>query len=222
MRARHVPVWLVMSLACAAMAQDARRTEPGAGSAGDTTPIIRPQLQAGDEWPYRRTTGRNSHVLRQSVTGVSEQGIALRSEQPGSGESSTTVHDRDWGLLGSGFNDYRPALAYYAFPLYSGKRWGIDSAVGNFGAGQTGRMKGEGRAVGWESVTVPAGSFFTLRIDLVIETSDPGDPKRRINVRESHWYSREVMRPVRVESETVVGDEAPRVETVELLSYRLE
>lgn len=218
MRARHAPLWLGMALACAAAAQAPRERE----ARPDTSPIIRPAVQVGDQWLYRRSATRQSHALRQSVTGVSEQGIALKSEQPGSGESSVTVHDRDWGLLGSGFNDYRPALAYYVFPLYAGKRWGIDVAVGNFGAGQTGRMKGEGRAVAWETVEVPAGRFHVLRVELAIETSDPGDAKRRIVVKEVHWYAREVLRPVRVESETEVAGEAPRLETVELLSYRLE
>lgn len=188
----------------------------------DTGLIGRPTVQTGDQWLYRRSTGRLSFAMRQSVANVNEQGISLKTEQSGSFDSSTTVHDRQWGLLGSGFNDYRPALAYYSFPLYPGKRWGIDSGVSNFGADQNVRMKGEGHAVAWESIDVPAGRFLAMKIELNIETTDPGDAKRVLTVRETHWYARDVMRPVRVESETVVAGEAPKNETIDLLSFSIE
>ena len=188
----------------------------------DTGPIIRPAVQVGDEWTYRRAAGAASGMVRQSVVKVDEQGISLRTETAGSLDSSIAVHDLAWGVLGSGFNTYRPALAYYAFPLYSGRRWGIDSTVSNFGAGQEGRMKGEGRAVGWEEVAVPAGRFMAMRIELDIETVDPGEVTRKLSVRETHWYARTVLRPVKVVTEINVAGEQPRSETVELLDYRIE
>jgi len=189
---------------------------------GDTTLLRRPALQSGDQWIYRRGSGPLSRAVQQTVVKVTEEGISLKTEESGSQDSSTTIHDREWGLLGSGYNDYRPALAYYSFPLYPGKRWGIDSRVSNFGADQSGRMKGEGRALDWEVIEVPAGRFLTLKIELAIETADPGDAQRIVTVRESHWYAREVLRPVRVESETTIAGDAPRRETIELLAYRIE
>ena len=188
----------------------------------DTGPVPRPQVQTGDEWIYRRSSARLVSVVQQAVVQVTADGISLRAQQPGSPDSSVAVYDRHWGLLASGYNDYRPALAYYSFPLYVGKRWGIDSAVGNFGAGQSGRMKGEGRALGWETVEVPAGKFLAMKVEVTIATADPGDANRRLAVRETHWNARTVLRPVRVISETTVADEAPQVETVELLAYRIE
>lgn len=188
----------------------------------DTGPLPRPQVQTGDEWIYRRSSGRVVSVVQQAVVQVTADGISLRAQQPGSPDSSVAVYDRQWGLLASGYNDYRPALAYYSFPLYVGKRWGIDSAVGNFGAGQSGRMKGEGRALGWETVEVPAGKFLAMKVEVTIATADPGDANRRLAVRETHWYARTVLRPVRVVSESTVADEAPQVEIVELLAYRIE
>lgn len=189
---------------------------------GDTSLLRRPAVLSGDQWMYRRGSGPASRAVRQTVVNVSEQGISLKTEESGSQDSSTTIHDREWGLLGSGYNDYRPALAYYSFPLYPGKRWGIDSRVSNFGADQSGRMKGEGRALDWEVVDVPAGRFLSLKIEVVIETADPGDPKRIVTVRENHWYAREVLRPVKVESETTIAGEAASRETIELLSYSIE
>lgn len=188
----------------------------------DTGLVPRPAVQSGDEWIYRRGTGREGHVVHQSISAINEKGISLKTEVPGSGESAVTVYDREWRLLGSGFNDYSPALAYYAFPLYPGKRWGIDSQVSNFGAGQSGRMQGEGRAIRWEEVQVPAGRFLTLKIEISIDAADPGDPARVFTVRETHWYSRLVLRPVKVISETVATGAAGRSEIVELVSYRVE
>ena len=83
-------------------------------------------------------------------------------------------------------------------------------------------MKGEGRAVGWEEVAVPAGRFLAMRIELDIETVDPGEITRKLSVRETHWYARTVLRPVKVVTEINVAGEQPRSETVELLDYRIE
>ena len=73
-----------------------------------------------------------------------------------------------------------------------------------------------------ETIEVPAGKFLAMKVEVTIATADPADANRRLAVRETHWYARTVLRPVRVVSETTVADEAPQVETVELLAYRIE
>jgi len=187
-----------------------------------TAPILRPDVRQDDEWRYRRSAGTSSNVLDQKVVQLTEVGISLRTQARGSIDSSTTVHDRQWGLLGSGYNDYLPALAYYAFPLYQGKRWRIDSQVSNFGAGQRVRIQGEGEAVGFEEVKVPAGVFWALRVQIELETVDPGDATRTVKVKEVHWYAREAMRPVKVEAMIDAAGAPPRMETTELLDFKLK
>lgn len=213
---------LVLLVSSVDVAAQAPRPDSLPPAAADTGPIIRPDVQEGDQWVYRRTGDGAPRALRQTVTRRVVQGISLLTEVSDSADTTVTVFDRSWGLIGSGFNDYRPPLAYYSFPLYAGKRWGIDSEVSNFGAGQTGRMRGEGRAVAWEEVQVPAGRFLALRIEVRIDAADPGDAARTLTVAETHWYARNVLRPVRVVSESRVGADAARTETIELVSYRLE
>ena len=193
-----------------------------AAPAENLGPITRPLVRAGDEWIYRRVSGSSSTLLRQRVTHIDFDGISLSSELAGSPDTTTAVYSREWGLLGSGYNTYAPALAYYSFPLYPGKRWRIDSAVSNFGAGQTGRIEGEGVALGFEEVETAAGKFMTLKVLATFETGDPGDAAYRVKVRETHWYAREILRTVRVESETQAGSDAPRRETIELVKFKLE
>ena len=188
----------------------------------DTGPIARPPVQSGDEWIYRRFTGKRSVLMRQSALRVSPEGIALRTELAGSPDTSTALYDRSWGLVASGYNDYQPALAYYSFPLYAGKRWSINSAVSNFGAGQSGRIKGVAWATGWEQVEVAAGKFLALKIEIDIETGDPGDATRTMRVRETHWYARTVLRAVKVESHAAVADQEPTAEVIELVSYKMD
>ena len=67
-----------------------------------------------------------------------------------------------------------------------------------------------------------AGQFVALKVLIDIETSDPGDAARRVKVRETHWYVRDMLRAVRVESATQIGTDAQQQETVELLRYKLE
>ena len=185
-------------------------------------PITRPLVREGDGWLYRRQSGSSNVLLRQRVTALTEDGISLITEVGGSVDAATAVYDRQWGLLGSGYNTYTPALTYYAFPLYPGKRWRIDSRVNNFGADQTSRIEGEGVATGFEDVETPAGRFFAMKVIVELDTIDPGDAARKLRVRETHWYAREILRPVKVESVTQVADEAPVRQTIELLSFRLE
>ena len=195
---------------------------PAATLGNSTDPITRPLVRKGDEWIYRRIAGGDGVLLRQRVTDLNEVGISVITEVAGSPDSTTAVYDRQWGLLGSGYNTYLPALAYYAFPLYPGKRWRIDSDVSNFGAGQASRIEGEGVATGFERVDTPAGAFLALKVVVELDTADPGDAARKVRVRETHWYAREILRPVRVESLTQVANEAPRQETIELLRFVLE
>jgi len=188
----------------------------------DTGPIVRPPMQSGDQWIYRRNSGRNSVLMRQVALRVSADGVSLRTELAGSPDTSTALYDREWGLVASGYNDYAPALRYYSFPMYAGKRWGIDSAVSNFGAGQASRVKGEAWATGWEQVEVQAGKFLALRVEIDMEISDPGNAERQVRVRETHWYARTVLRAVKVESHSVVAGQVPTSEIIELVSYRME
>lgn len=197
----------------------ARATPP---SARDLGPITRPLVRVGDEWIYRRVSGASSALLRQRVTQVDFDSISLITELTSSLDTTTAVYNREWALLGSGYNTYAPALAYYAFPLYPGKRWRIDSAVSNFGAGQTGRIEGEGVAAGFEEVDTAAGKFIALKVTTSFETSDPGDAAYRVKVRETHWYARDVLRTVKVESETQAGNDPPRRETIELVKFKID
>ena len=199
---------------------------PGASTASgpraDTSLITRPPIREGDAWIYRRFSSAGSVLLQQRVAAMSESGISLRTEQSGSIEISTAVYNREWGLLGSGYNDYLPALGYYSFSLYPGKRWRIDSQVSNFGAGQKSLVSGEGAAVTFEDITVAAGRFTALKILIELEITDPGEAQRVVRTRETHWYAREVMRPVKVESVTQLASEAARTETIELVSFHLQ
>ena len=43
----------------------------------DTGLVMRPDVQTGDEWIYRRSSGRNSRMMRQTLTGVNEKGMTL-------------------------------------------------------------------------------------------------------------------------------------------------
>jgi hypothetical protein len=136
-------------------------------------------------------------------------------------DSTTAVYTRDWNLVTSGFNDYAPPLAYYQFSLYAGKTWRQAGRVGNFGSGQETALVVTGTVVGWEEVEVPAGKFQTMRVELVIQTNDPGDATRAFETRETHWYAPVAQRPVKVQTRSITtGTET--AETIELISFDLK
>ena len=186
-------------------------------------PITRAPVQVGDIWAYlRNVAGSEPTVIEQQVVNVNKDGISLKNQLRGAFDSQTNVYSREWNLLASGFSDYEPALAYYSFSLYPGKKWRVVSSLRHVGQrDQVARVVASGEVLDWEEIEVPAGKFLTLKVRVLIEAADPGEPDRTFRTEEFHWYAREVMRPVRVSSVTTATDGKPTAETIELVAFRL-
>lgn len=116
--------------------------------------------------------------------------------------------DTAWNLLAtrnadhSGY-DFSPALKYFDFPLYSGKTWSQTSIETDIKTKAQREHRLSAVVEGWENITVPAGSFKALKVN--IQTS-LYDPKTRSTLRGSDisWYVPSVKRSVK--SETTLTD----------------
>jgi hypothetical protein len=127
-----------------------------------------PLASEGDYWRYR---GRNQHGPDHptyKVTRAMADGMELNYDT-NRNEHITLVLNRDWnptaqrGQDGAAEVNFAPAAAVFEFPLTPGKHW-QGTYKGDCGALCSFEVAYEGEVRGWETVTVPAGSFRALRI----------------------------------------------------------
>jgi hypothetical protein len=134
----------------------------------------------------------------------------------------TIEYDGQWGLLltrlpNGATTTFAPALPYFRFPASPGQSWQanvVESAPG----GATKHHSIQARVGQWELVTVPAGTFKALRIDLEDEISENGSVIQK--GQDTSWYVPEVRRTVKTEEASFnprSGDRRRR--TIVLVEY---
>ncbi len=94
--------------------------------------------------------------------------------------------------------EFNPPYPAYAFPLEVGKSWSRRVSATN-AAGARVSVRVDGRVLGVERITVPAGSFDTFKIRRQVYAGDWGGFLDETNIREIDWYAPELGRPVRTE-----------------------
>ena len=134
-----------------------------------TREVTAPTIQPGDVWVNRI----NGQDVTTKVVSVSPDRVVL--DLAGKQE----VVNKDLNQL-SGYSlvagqevSYSPDLGTLSFPLKKGKEWTNHwkwKAEDYSGEGTT-----NGKAVGWESITVPAGTFTALRLNISYRSIVPAD-----------------------------------------------
>jgi hypothetical protein len=189
-----------------------------------------PGVKVGDTWMYNTLngwTGELDYVSVNTVKEIAKDGILMEST-PLSGEPVSKVRrTRDFNLVSidaPGFT--QRALPYYpnyAFPLEVGKTWQSEVDLNSTKLPDK-RVKArlEGKVIGWESVTVPAGTFRALKIVVTgwyRASSLDGSWGGRIE--DALWYAPEVRNAVRYEYRDTLETAPYSVEIHELVRYWL-
>jgi hypothetical protein len=152
---------LGIGLATAALAADPQLDVPKPYDVGDTLVY---------DWTLKGAT----HELKQEWTAVTDR--EFRGTQTANGKTFDLVIDRSSGLVKSSMclnNGLRcvftPGLAQVTYPLAHGRTWKISHKVkaGEF----TTTASGERRVLKNETITVPAGTFDTFKINYSDETT---------------------------------------------------
>jgi hypothetical protein len=190
--------------------------------AADEQPVRAPHIEPGDCWTYRAEGLTNREEIRsyeECVTFVDRtKDVILATARINDGEREIeTSYTSDWGGIVSIDGLIVPgALRFFKFPMRPGDSYSVDfefrlAVLGEF----AGRAKYEIKVVGWEDVTVPAGTFRALRLEArgTIRRYDLGSFG---NLRNDFWYSPQVHRWVKSEFSS-----AARANRRELVKYRL-
>lgn len=181
---------------------------PSGQASGDL--CANPYLPAveGATWTYTMSTDFEDITQVDTITDVGDDAFLIETVQP---ELSyvTTWHCSADGLLwlqsdggifsavfqtGSGTSTVE-TLSYSGVSLprnvQPGDTWTTTEEIHASGSGvdETFTISAEMNAVGMDTITVPAGSFEALRIDLVMSNSSSVLP---VTIEESYWYAANV------------------------------
>jgi hypothetical protein len=121
---------------------------------------------------------------------------------------------------GSGL-DYSPPLKYFEFPLYPGKTWRQTSMEKNIKTGAVREHTLLATVGDWEDVSVPAGTFRTIKITIQTELVDRTIGQRSTGTDIS-WYAPNIRRSVKTEvtSQNFQGNQEKQL--IQMIQYDLK
>ena len=162
-----------------------------------------PEVRIGDRWILRSDDLNNpkwSNVTERRVLQASSSELVVTSRNTQSNYTRTLVFSPSWNLIrsrepdGRGY-DYTPPLKYFDFPLYPGKKWESEIQESPAG-GQPLRTHHLSAIVeGWEDVTVPAGTFRSLKVVLRVKATEGAIVMR--DSEDVSWYAPNAKRSVK-------------------------
>jgi len=161
-----------------------------------TVKVDKPDLRVGDTWVVRNSyTGENE---TRTITKIEKDLVHVAQKNTCGRE--TMVYTREWAVVeycgfppGPAKRNPVPVVAIeprqlMPFPVSEGQSWALKYVVGGGDVRYV-----EGKAFGWEKVTVPAGTFEAFKIEIV------WSPRLGAKLKETRWYVPEVNNFIKVE-----------------------
>jgi hypothetical protein len=94
---------------------------------------------------------------------------------------------------------FSPPYPAYEFPLVAGKTWNGTTRSHDLATGRDFEVRYSASVVGWERVTVPAGTFDAIVIERAVYDGYWDYTRAQSNIREREWYAPALGRVVRKE-----------------------
>ena len=131
-----------------------------------------PALHEGDKWVYsvkveKPPAGSSTRHWENTIQRVGSAGMVLATKPVDSNLPATeTAFEKDWSRVVSINGRMTTTNKYFDFPLRVGKTWEVAVTQEHpTPAVKVVRNKLEYKVIGWEDVTVPAGTFKALKIE---------------------------------------------------------
>ena len=222
-------LWIVSALTVIAAASIAAAPAPAMAA-----PAV------GDVYVYRVSNGYVSGAVLGRVRsrieniGPDRIEVSLNADNPRIGAARAEIYARDGNWLRHQINnhdqlvDYEFGTAYpaYVFPLEPGKDWSLRVEGSSAASGKRNSIRVDGEVLGAEKVTVPAGTFETVKVRRRVYAGDGDGQVGETRITEIDWYAPALGRAVRAESKAEWMDnsrcgEACRPQLGDWLIYEL-
>ena len=168
---------------------------------------------AGDTYVYRVFNGYNHEArgqIRHHVDKVDAGRVivSVTTDTPGLGSAHTEIYTTDGNWMRHPVTnhdqpvDFEFAQAYPAFvlPLEPGKSWSVRVNATDPVTGKRNNVRVDGKVLGAERITTPAGAFDTIKVMREVYAGDWEAFRQETNITETDWYAPALGRPVRSES----------------------
>ena len=175
---------------------------------------------AGDSWAYRVVNRYNGEVrgnvrYRVDKVDANRVAVAVSSDAASLGMARTELYTADGLWLKHPVINHDQPVEYefsqpyptYDFPLTAGKSWSTRVYAVNPVNGKRARVRVDGDVVGTEQVSVPAGSFDTIKIQRRVYAGDFEGPRSETHIVETEWYAPALGRAVRLERNSSFMDQ---------------
>lgn len=188
----------------------------------------RPAWRVGDAWTYRITTTYAdkskpavARVSRQTIASVSSNLIEVSSmDEVGSRTIETTwAWNADGDVVsrrarGQAGQFYRPPIRFHQWPAEAGQRWSSTFDTVMEDGRRLDRVELSFHAVGWETVSVPAGKFRALK-----SVGKSLRPNTAYSSEAVSWFAPDAKRRVKLEERNFLDGKLVTTLVNELVTY---
>jgi hypothetical protein len=207
LQAALIQLAVLIVLGCVGCATDSADHEPSSelssassffdhssNSHSDPEAVASPEIRVGDVWTDR-VLGETREFKVESLT---DDGDFMVDEW-GNG----IVTDKNWNLLtyrsvtfaDAPATNWKKPLTWFKFPLFPGKTWAQNAHWETPDLNVQGTEEVRGKAIGWETVTVPAGTYKAMRVEIRDRIVGTGGTYDLVTL--TYWYVPDVNRFVR-------------------------
>ena len=166
-------------------------------------PVERPneEVQVGDAWVYDNKdaiTGLPISTYTSLVAEVSPKEIVTNLIFKGNNNRGLAVFDHDWNRLMINNQKFNPNDGHgVRWPLAVGKEWRQVYTTSNTQTGVNTKSSSLAKVVAQETVTTPAGTFETFKIERQIKEYNIADPSRYQDMQVVLWFAPQINHWVR-------------------------
>ena len=165
----------------------------------------------GDAYVYRISNGYNSEVrgtisYRVGKVDADRIEVAVTTDTPSAGVARTEVYTREGNWLRHPLASHDQLRDYEfasALPVYAdGGSWSVRVNAVDPATGKRSSVRVDGEVVGKERITVPAGTFDTVKIMRRIYAGDWDGFMRETQIVETDWFAPALGRPVKSDTKS--------------------
>jgi hypothetical protein len=161
-------------------------------------PVERPneEVQVGDAWVYDNKdaiTGLPISTYTSLVAEVSPKEIVTNLIFKGNNNRGLAVFDHDWNRIMINNEKFNPNDGHgVQWPLAVGKEWRQVYTTSNTQTGVNTKSSSLAKIVAQETVTTPAGTFETFKIERQIKEYNVADPSRYRDMQMLMWFAPQI------------------------------
>jgi len=191
----------------------------GAADLADTPPV-----HVGDVWKYRQIddfTGEIKFEFAHRVVDVSSSEILVKETIKSHNIDRLKVFDRFWNIVDDGTLKFEPAGGIQTFPIPIGRTLRKEYTGTVLKTGVSAVCTKLGKYVVRETVTVPAGTFNTVRLEADEECRMTDASAAIIRSLQTAWYAPGAHRWVRTTTQKLKDGRVRERISTELVEYSL-